>query len=306
MSPRPPLPEGRDDRLGGALSGLPVPDHGPTFWADLADRLSGDARSTTDATAHPDPTRARGETTVPHPTESATEAGSADPTETTTTTDTTITTTGTAPVSLDERRARRAARRDGRTSRSRPLGAAAAAVALVVAVAGAVTVFRSGDNGTDRQVRAADRPTGTAQPAPAVPAAPAEFSATYDGLEGFDGPGGCCSTRRLTLANDGSFRWTSTDGGADLAYDATTGRHVDVMTIGPGISKARPNYFVTTGVPAGGPDQRVAKPDPLDPIADFVTALARAGDTRITTTTVAGRAAWHYDGATAVDRLGGD
>jgi hypothetical protein len=91
-----------------------------------------------------------------------------------------------------------------------------------------------------------------------------------------------------------------------MAYDAASGRHIDVMTIGPGVSQARPNYFITTGVPAGGPDQRFARPDPLGPIADFVVALARAGDSRITTTAVAGRAAWHYDGPTAVDRLGGD
>ena len=136
--------------------------------------------------------------------------------------------------------------------------------------------------------------------------APAEFSATYDGIEGFDGPDGCCSTRRFTLADDGSFRWTSTDGKADMAYDATTGRHVHVMTIGPGVSQARPNYFITTGIPAGGPDQRYSRPEPLGPLADFVVALARAGDSRVTTSAVAGRAAWHYDGPTAVDRLGGD
>jgi hypothetical protein len=278
MSPRPDGPES-DDRLSGALSGIPVPDHGPNFWADLTARLA-----------------AEGETTVLHRTESreihpppgSDILGAAE----------------TAPVSLDERRARRVARRGGRTGRS--LGAAAAAVALVVAVAGAVTVIRLGD-GTDSQVRTADRPRGAARPSPAAaPAAPAEFSATYDGLEGRDGPDGCCSTRRLTLARDGSFRWTSADSRDDMAYDAATGRHVELVTIGPGASRTRPNAYIATGVPAGGPDQRIAKPEPLGPIADFVVALARAGDSRVTTTTVAGRAAWHYDGPTAVDRLGGD
>jgi hypothetical protein len=282
MSPRPTPTEGadgpeRDDHLGAALSGLPVPDHGPTFWADLSDRLEG-------------------EITVPHQTEPATDVGPAE-------------SKSTEPVSLDDRRARRAARRGSGAPpaspyRTRSIGAAAAAVALVLAAAGAVNVIR--DDGTDNQVSTGGRPTETTQAPAPVATVPAEFSATYDGIEGFDGPEGCCSTRRFTLAADGSFRWTSTDGLADMAYDATTGRHVDVMTVGPGISKANPNYFITTGVPAGGPDQRFSRPDPLGPMADFVVALARAGDSRITTSSVAGRATWHYDGPTAVDRLGGD
>ena len=101
MSPRTPRPDDqRDDDLGAALSGLPVPDHGPTFWADLNAELS-------DATATSIPTRARGETTVPHPTESATGVG---PEPTTATSEA-------APVSLSERRARRASR----TGRSEPV-----------------------------------------------------------------------------------------------------------------------------------------------------------------------------------------
>ncbi|MEW6477752.1 MAG: hypothetical protein AB1679_36365 [Actinomycetota bacterium] len=293
MSPRPPQadeprsdpgrPErpDRDERLGSALSDLPVPDHGPTFWADLDHRLQGD--------------------TVPH-TESATDAGPDQPTLSTPAL--TTPTTGPAAVSLDERRDRRAARRGGgRFTRS--LGAAAAAVALVVAAAGALTVVNRDDK-TDREVRAADRPAGTAQPGPTTPTAPAEFSATYDGIEGWDGPDGCCRTWRLTVARDGSFRWTSTDSSDDMAYDATTGRHVEIVSRGPGTSKERPNAFIATGVPAGGPDQRVAKPDPLGPMADFITALARAGDPRIASTSVAGRPAWHYDGPTVQDRLGGE
>jgi hypothetical protein len=278
MSPHEPE---RDERLGAALSDLPVPDHGPTFWADLDHRLQGEPVQQI---------------------ESATDAGPADPIPNSPSAET---------VSLEEQRARRAARRGGRLNRS--LGAAAAVVALVVAVAGALTIVRQDDNGTD--IRATERPTGTSQhPDPptsttgpmAEAPAPDEFSATYDGIEGFDGPGGCCSQWRLTVARDGSYRWTSTDGGADMAYDATTGRHVEIVTRGAGASKERPNAFVSTGVPAGGPDQRVAKPDPLAPIADFVTALGRAGDSRVTTRTVAGRPAWHYDGPTVQDRLGGD
>jgi hypothetical protein len=44
----------------------------------------------------------------------------------------------------------------------------------------------------------------------------------------------------------------------------------------------------------------------MSPIADFVTALGRSDDPRITASTVAGRPAWHYDGPIAQDRLGGD
>ena len=279
MSPGPTPPEGaehdeHDELLGAALSGLPVPDHGPSFWADLSDRLEG-------------------ERNVVHQTGSATEAGTVvDPQA------------SADPVSLDQARGRRAARRGGRSGRS--LGAAAAAVALVVAAAGAVAVIR--DEGTDSQVSTAGRPTATTSaPAPGV-SAPSAFSATYDGIEGRDGPDGCCSTWRLTaeFGADTSFRWTSTDGRADMAYDYFSGRHVDVLTVGPGLSPSSPGYLITTGVPTGGPDRRVARPEPLGPMADFVVALARAGDPRITASTVAGRPAWHYDGPTAVDRFGGD
>ena len=262
----------RDERLAAALSDQQVPDHGPTFWADLDHRLQG-------------------ESTVPQPTGSATDAGP-DPTEAPQATET---------VSLDEQRTRRAALRGGRMSRS--LASAAAAVALVVAVAGAVTVIRQGDDGTD--IRAADPPGTTTGPA-ATAHAPAEFSATYDGIEGRDGPDGCCSQWRLTIAHDGSFRWASTDTADASVYDAESGMHWQVSTWWSGASKERPNYFISVGVPAGGPDQGVAKPEPLGPIADFVVGLARAGDPRIRTSTVAGRATWHYDGPTVQDRLGGD
>ena len=84
-------------------------------------------------------------------------------------------------VSLEEERARRAARRSGRMNRY--LGGAAAAIALIVGVTGALNVIRDDDKGSD--VRAADRPTGTAPgPSPATTApvtrAPfGEFSAKF-------------------------------------------------------------------------------------------------------------------------------
>jgi hypothetical protein len=227
---------------------------------------------------------------VPNQTGSAIDAG---PAETPLTTET---------VSLDEQRTRRAARRGSRLNRS--LGAAAAAVALIVAVTGALNVIRQDDKGTD--IRAAERPTGTTGPGTTAAAAPAEFSATYDGIQGLDGPDGCCRQWRLTLARDGSYRWTSTDNAVDIAYDATTGRHVQIARVGAAASAEHPRAFITTGVPGGGPDRRIARPEPLDPIADFVVALARAKDPHITSGTVAGRAAWHYDGPTVRDRLGGE
>jgi hypothetical protein len=63
---------------------------------------------------------------------------------------------------------------------------------------------------------------------------------------------------------------------------------------------------VASAVPVDGPFRGVSSPEPLSPVADFVVALARANDPRITTTAVAGRPAWHYDGPIAQDRLGGD
>lgn len=55
MSADDPRNEERDEELGAALSGIPTPDHGPTFWADLDHRLQGE--------------------TVLHQTEPATDAG---------------------------------------------------------------------------------------------------------------------------------------------------------------------------------------------------------------------------------------
>ena len=278
MSSRP--PDEHDDELGAALSDLPVPDHGPAFWADLDHRLQGE--------------------TPVQQTESATDVG--------------LDKSQPAPeaTSLDDRRARRAARRNNpRFPRS--VGAAAAAVALVVVAAGALTAINRDDDPA-REVRTADRPAGTAPAAPATPDAPAEFSATYAGTDGLQGTDECppvtpdavCRTYRLTLARDGSFRWTATDGSNDAAYDASTGRAVELVRAGPTASPSRPNAFITTAVPTGRSGQGIFHPDPLDPMGSFVVSLARAGDPRITTSTVAGRAAWHYDGPTIQDRNGGE
>jgi hypothetical protein len=266
----------REDRLGDALADLPVPEHGPTFWAELDHRLQGEPVQKIES----------GELHLPPPGNPGPADPDPKPAET---------------VSLEEERARRAARRGGRPNRS--IGAAAAAVALLVGVVGGLNVMRD-DERTD--IRAADRPTGTTAPGTTGPGAPAEFSATYDGIEGLDGPDGCCSQWRLTVARDGSYRWTSTDGGADVAFDATTARHVHVMSHGDGATRERPNAFVASAVPVGGPFRGVITPDPLSPIADFVVALARANDPRITTALAAGRPAWHYDGPIVQDRLGGD
>ena len=286
MTGRP--PHEHDDELGAALSGLPVPDHGPTFWADLDHRIQGDitVHQTESGELHLPPLR---------------QTGPADQTPTP------------DAVSLDDRRARRAARRSG-SRFPRSVGSAAAAVALVVAAAGALTVINRDDK--DSQVRAADRPSSTAQPAPATPAVPAEFSATYSGVEGYQGsdycppkePAGVCRDWRLTLASDGSFRWTATDGSNDIAFDMANGigRSVELVSAGPGASKTRPNAFISTNVPAGRSEQSIFHPEPLDAMADFVTSLARSGDPRITTSTVAGRAAWHFDGPTIQDLHGGE
>ena len=140
---------------------------------------------------------------------------------------------------------------------------------------------------------------------------PAEFSATFEGIDRpltTPCPPGACEPYRLTLASDGSFRWTRDGGGSDMAYDAGSGvgRQVETVSRGATASPQHPNAFVTTGVPAGGPDMRITKPEPLGPISDFVAALARAGDPRVTVGTVADRPVWHYDGPTVQDRLGGD
>src|SRR5688500_4242526 len=113
--------------LGDALADLPVPEHGPTFWAELDHRLQGAPVQKIES----------GELHLPPPGN----PGPADPNPNPLPAET---------VSLEEERARRATRR-GR-GMNRYLGAAAAAVALILAVVGGHNVIQD-DDGTD--IRAA-------------------------------------------------------------------------------------------------------------------------------------------------------
>lgn len=230
----------RDEALGAALRQLPVPDHEPGFWDDLAGRLGGE--------------------------------------------------TGTTVTSLDQQRHRRPRRRT-----LVPLGAVAA---VVVALLG-VSLVASGDNKPGNQVATADRP-GEGDGA----AAPAMVTAAYT-VRG--APEQSHEIRyQLTVADDGSFRWTSEgpageDGLKDLAYDAAAGRAVEIGELADG----RVTAYVTTDVPAGGPDRGIRVAEPLV-LADYVVSLARAGDKRVTEAAhgATGRPVWRYDGPRVEDRLG--
>jgi hypothetical protein len=221
----------RDERLGAALRRLPVPDHAPGFWDDLAGRLAGD---------DPGPV-----------------------------------------VRLDEER--RARRR-----RLVPVGAAA----VVAALLGAGLMLGDGDD-SGRQV-VADRPAGPEG------AGTAMITVSYTARYASEPDAG--GTFELTVADDGSFRWTDRDGLVDVAYDAAAGRVVE-----QGLAGDRGKTFVATDLPPDGPDLGVRVADPLGPLADFVVSLARAGDPRVTEATHAatGRGVWRYDGPVAEDRLSG-
>jgi hypothetical protein len=235
-----PGPE-RDEQLGAALRGLPVPDHQPRFWAELAQTLAGEP-------AHPAPA-----------------AG--------------IPTKETQNViPLDERQPRR---------RRFHLPAGVAAALVVVLAAGGVLWAREDDS----RVEVADRPgpgAGTT--------APAMLIATYD-VTGLD-----AGSYRLTLARDGSYRWTSEDGNSDTAYDAATGRAVGVLRGSRAFGKASGDVY--TGVPPGGPEQGLPFLRPDRNLAHFVTALGRSGDGRVKETSAFGRPAWRYDGPQVADQLG--
>lgn len=183
-------------------------------------------------------------------------------------------------VRLDEERTRR-------RRWAAPLTAAAAAVTLVVAATGAV--LWTGSSG-DGQVGVAGRPGAAATPA--------LFSAAYDHTVA----AGDAGSRRweLAVAADGSYRWTAADGRDDYAYDAAAGEATELHRGG-----AAGDYTAAAGgVPPGGPDQRIVRPEPLGPLADVVAALGRAGDDRVLAVEAAGRPAWRYDGPVAPNRLG--
>ncbi|MGH8991082.1 MAG: hypothetical protein ACRDZ7_06085 [Acidimicrobiia bacterium] len=221
----------RDERLGTALRRLPVPDHGPDFWDDLAGRLTGDA---------PGPV-----------------------------------------VRLDQERSRR--------RRLVPLGAAAA---VVGALLGAGLVIGDNDDNPGRSVVADRPPTATAGPAMVT------VSYTDSGIP----ESGAAGDSTLTVADDGSFRWTTADGLVDIAYDAAALRAVQVADPG-----SRQSAYVYPDLAPGGPDLPVWAGEPLGPLADFVISLARAGDGQVTEAThePTGRAIWRYDGPVASDRLSG-
>jgi hypothetical protein len=239
---RGPGPE-RDEQLGAALRRLPVPDHEPRFWADLARRLAEEPREPAPAAVTP---TKESENVIP----------------------------------LDERQPRR---------RRFHLPAGAAAAIVVVLAAGGVLWVRRDQEG--RRVEVADRPA-------AGTAAPAMLTATYDTT------GGAARSYRLTVADDGSYRWTTRDGNTDMAYDAATGRAVEVVQ-GPD-AYGSPYGFVYTGVPPGGPGRNIVVPEPVGSLADFVTALGRSGDPRVEETSAFGRPAWRYDGPIVADQLGGE
>ncbi len=100
-----------------------------------------------------------------------------------------------------------------------------------------------------------------------------------------------------------SFRMTADDGSLDLAYDAASGRAYEWSK---GQEGAPESADIFEGVASGGPDHIGLSDGPDIPTAVFVRALGRTGDSRVTTVTSHGRAAWHYDGPMSGDVLGGE
>jgi hypothetical protein len=127
--------------------------------------------------------------------------------------------------------------------------------------------------------------TRTYAPEPNVPPAPAERYHAEISLDG------------------GSFRMTADDGSRDLAYDAASGRAYEWSQAWKDLPETASLF---TGLASGGPDHQGVSDGPNLPIAVFVRALGRTGDTGVTTITSHGRPAWHYDGPMAGDVLGGE
>ncbi|MGH9021490.1 MAG: hypothetical protein ACRDV9_00055 [Acidimicrobiia bacterium] len=180
----------------------------------------------------------------------------------------------------------------GNSSRRRLLLLGLGVVTVLAFVAtGAFRLPGIGKGGPSRLVTA-ERPGSSGAPLAIV-------SVVYEEI--LVGPGRRPRPYRLTHASDGSFRWSAADGVADVAYDASLGRAVEVFPGGsdsqsvdgsPGDGSA----FVATDIPPGGPDRLVPVPPPLGSLADYVTALGRSSDPRVTASTFAERPTWQYDG----------
>lgn len=194
-----------------------------------------------------------------------------------------------------------APRRDAGTPRRRRLLLVGVVGVLALLVAGAIRLLGVGEGGSSSVVTS-DRPNSSEAPMATV-------SVAYEEI--LVGPGRRPRPYRLTLASDGSFRWSAADGVDDVAYDASLGRAVEVF---PGGSDSESVYgspgdasaFVATDIPPGGPDRLVPVPPPLGSLADYVTALGRSGDPRVAPSTFVDRPTWHYDGPVKRDLLGAD
>lgn len=183
----------------------------------------------------------------------------------------------------------------------RPLLALAVGIGVLGLLAGGARLL-GGSGSEPRRLSTTDRPTDRATPQAIV-------SVSYD--DALVGPGRRERPFRLTLAVDGSFRWSALDGVQDVAYDASLGQAVEVFqgdsdaesdAGGADGSRNDAAAFVATGVPPGGPDRRVPVPPPLGSLADHVTALGRSGDARVSRSTFLDRPTWHYSGPVKADR----
>ncbi|MGH9041934.1 MAG: hypothetical protein ACRDZ3_17070 [Acidimicrobiia bacterium] len=184
-------------------------------------------------------------------------------------------------------------RLDQERTRRRRFVPLAAAAAVVAALLGAGVVIGDKNNADPGRRVVADRP-------PAVAAAPAMVTIAFadKGVP----ESGAAGNSVLTVAQDGSYRWTSADGIVDIAYDAEAGRVVQSAD-----PEDRKVAYIFTDLAPGGPDAPVPVTEPLGPLGDFVVSLARAGNKQVTEATHAGtgREVWRYDGPVAADRLSG-
>jgi hypothetical protein len=179
---------------------------------------------------------------------------------------------------------------------------------LIAVAVSALGILAAGCNaGSDRSGTDAggDTSSSTAGPSTAPrPPAPKAVALAYTRTTVGD-PGNPPAERfHAEISLDGaSFRMTADDGSRDYAYDAGSGRAYEWNRAQAG---APESVALITGLASGGPDHHGLSDGPDDPLAVFVRALGRAGDSRVTTVTSHGRPAWHYDGPMAGDQLGGE